>query len=131
MSKIIVAGTRTFTKYNTLEKVLDYCIKEHETVNPQDTIHEIVSGHARGVDKLGEEYARVRKYGIKIFHADWNTYQKAAGPIRNAKMAEYGDILVAFWDMRSKGTLNMIQQMNNLDKPVLMYNFVTDTLNRL
>lgn len=131
MSKIIVAGTRTFVKYNTLEKVLDYCIKEHQTVNPQDTIHEIVSGHARGVDQLGEEYALVRKYGLKIFHADWNAHQKAAGHIRNTKMAIYGDILIAFWDMRSKGTQDMIQQMYNLEKPVLMYNFVTDTLNRL
>lgn len=45
---------------------------------------------------------------------------KAAGPIRNAQMAKYASegakgILVAFWDGKSKGTKNMIQEARNKD----------------
>jgi len=67
-----------------------------------------VSGTARGADQLGERYAKERGYFIQRFPADWNAYGKAAGYIRNRKMAEYADALIAFWDGKSRGTLNMI-----------------------
>ena len=42
---------------------------------------------------------------------DWDKYGKSAGYIRNTEMAEAGDILVAFWDGKSKGTEHMINIM--------------------
>lgn len=59
-----------------------------------------------------------------IFWADWKTYDRAAGPIRNKEMAEFGDFLLAFWDGKSTGTKNMIDNMKKLGKPykVIMIN---------
>lgn len=53
---------------------------------------------------------------MKVFPADWNKYGKKAGPIRNKKMANYAEALLAIWDGKSCGTKNMIQQAkeNNL-----------------
>lgn len=52
----------------------------------------------------------------KIFEANWKEFGKAAGPIRNEQMAKYGTHLLAFWDLKSKGTKNMIlnSKQNNL-----------------
>lgn len=34
------------------------------------------------------------------------------------QMAEYADAAIVFWDGKSRGTQNMIQQMRELGKPV-------------
>ena len=109
--KIIIAGSRSITDFNTIEKpLIEYC-KVH-------SVTEIVSGGARGVDSLGEQFAI--KYNIKIkqFLADWNKHGKSAGYIRNEKMGNYADTLIAFWDGQSKGTKHMINYMKNLNKNV-------------
>ena len=74
------------------------------------TTHQIiiVSGTARGADSLGEKYAQEHSYTIEQYPADWNTHGKAAGPIRNAQMANSADALIAFWDGKSHGTQSMI-----------------------
>ena len=55
-----------------------------------------------------------------MFNADWNKHGRAAGPMRNKQMADYADVLIAVWDGQSKGTKNMIDQMNKLNKPVFI-----------
>jgi len=99
--KVIIAGSRDFDDYSLLR---DYC----DHILSQKGATEVVSGTARGADQLGERYAKERGYFIQRFPADWNAYGKAAGYIRNRKMAEYADALIAFWDGKSRGTLNMI-----------------------
>lgn len=68
----------------------------------------IVCGMARGADTLGEQYGKQRGYRINYFPADWETFGKSAGYIRNQEMAENADALVAFWDGKSRGTASMI-----------------------
>ena len=36
-------------------------------------------------------------------------YKRAAGPVRNLKMADYADAPIAFRDGKSKGAKNMIE----------------------
>ena len=71
-------------------------------------ITEIVSGGAKGVDKLGEDWAEANYMSLKIFPANWYKYGKSAGYKRNEEMAEYADALIAIWDGKSKGTKHMI-----------------------
>jgi hypothetical protein len=71
-------------------------------------VSEVVSGGARGVDRLGEDWAKINKVPVTRFLADWNKYGKRAGYVRNAVMASYGTALVAVWDGCSKGTKHMI-----------------------
>lgn len=77
---------------------------------------EIVSGDARGADTLGARYGHLNGIPVIHFPAQWDTYGKAAGFIRNEEMAEYGDFLVAFWDGTSRGTAQMIQAMKRKGK---------------
>lgn len=100
--KIIIAGGRDFNNYYLLEKKLDRIIGKRSNL-------EIVSGGAKGADYWGAFWAIERTLPVTEFKANWDKYGKSAGPIRNKKMAEYADALIAFWDGKSKGTENMIK----------------------
>ncbi len=103
--KIIVAGSRSFTDYSFLSTHLDHLFRYCKTSV------EIVSGNARGADRLGERYAMEHGLFIHPFPADWRpngVYDKSAGYKRNKKMAQFADALVAFWDSQSRGTRDMI-----------------------
>lgn len=108
--RIIVAGSRTCNDYNLISNVLSryvrYCTENG--INP-----EFVSGGCRGVDTLAERFCKLHGYPIKVFNADWATYGKRAGYLRNKQMAEYaaetGGSLIAFWDGKSRGIKMMIE----------------------
>lgn len=112
--KTIIAGSRDFNDYRLLLKQVDY-YRLHK-----NDITEVVSGCAKGADELGERYANENGIPIKAFPADWNQYKKSAGPIRNREMAQYAEVLIAVWDGKSRGTKNMIDEMNKLKKPVFI-----------
>jgi hypothetical protein len=67
----------------------------------------IIHGAARGADALADETSSF--FGIKAipFPADWVTYPKSAGPIRNRQMLKEGKphLVVAF--PGGKGTADM------------------------
>lgn len=81
----------------------------------------VVSGSARGVDRWAEEAAA--EYGLEtwIFPADWKTYGRRAGPLRNAKIVAESDRVVAFWDGRSRGTLNTILTARDRGMPIEIF----------
>ncbi len=114
--KIIVAGSRTFSNYKLLHEKLDSILK-----NLEDPI--IVSGHALGADRLGEDYAAWNWLVCKLFHPDWDKFGKSAGPRRNEEMAEYADGLIAFWDGKSAGTGHMIETAKKAGLKVRVINF--------
>lgn len=99
--KLIIAGGRDFSDYELLTR-------EVETVIVGEPHVEIVSGGAKGADRLGEFFAIDHNLPIKRFPADWDRYGKAAGFKRNAEMADYADHCICFWDGKSKGTSHMI-----------------------
>lgn len=128
--RIIIAGTRTFENYTLLsEEINNYVdtLFEVKAID-QDTQITIISGGARGADRLGERYAKEKGYNLKIFPVDWNTYGKSAGYRRNAEMDKFAaedknGVLFAFWDTESKGTKNMIDvaKRYNLDVMEIRY----------
>jgi len=110
--KVIIAGSRTCSDHESII----VSIKEADI-----DITEVVCGEASGADKLGKEWAEKNSIPVKSFPADWNKYGKSAGPIRNKEMAKYADSLIAIWDGSSRGTKNMINEMNKLNKFVFVY----------
>lgn len=110
MLKVIIAGSRDFNDYQLLKQNLDKIFQRYAA----DQI-EIVSGGARGADRLGERYAKERGMTLKVIPADWNEHGKSAGFKRNAEMATYATHCVAFWDGRSPGTKHMIDLAREYD----------------
>jgi hypothetical protein len=97
--RVIIAGSRSVTSYAVVEAAI---------ARSGFTISEVVSGTARGVDRLGELWAARNGVPVKKFPADWDTYGKRAGYLRNKEMAEYAEALVAIHDGESRGTQHMI-----------------------
>lgn len=98
--KVIIAGCRDCWAW---DKLLD-AIEE-----AQFDIKTVLCGGASGVDRMGEHFATEMNIPVQYWLADWHTNGKAAGPIRNRKMAENADALIALWDGKSPGTKNMIE----------------------
>ena len=99
--RVVVAGSRDFKDYDRLAAELDKFLKGKKNVT-------IVSGTARGADRMGEQYAAEHGYKIDQFPAEWGKYHQGAGPIRNLQMVKTADAVVAFWDNESSGTKNII-----------------------
>ena len=85
----------------------------------------LIEGEAMGADIIsrvvvaleiadGQEYSSDPRWvGIEDYPADWDTYNRAAGPIRNKQMLDSGvDYVVGFHDdiVNSKGTKDMLKQ---------------------
>lgn len=110
--KVVIAGSRNINSYEQVLLAIN---------NSGFHITEVVSGRARGVDSLGEHYAKEHSLTCSYFAADWNTHGKRAGPIRNAEMARYADAAVIVWDGQSTGSANMIENMKRLKKPYYVW----------
>ncbi len=119
--KLIVAGGRNFCTPDhraLLEKVM----WEVEQELSQFEVS-LVSGMARGADRLAWEFAKAHGITCHEFPADWEKYGKAAGFRRNQEMADFSDGLVAFWDGQSRGTKHMIETMKAQGKFVYIVGY--------
>lgn len=110
--KTIIAGSRNLD----MRGVLSILFRDFDRWE----ITEVVSGHSGNVDLAGEEWAQKNGLPVKLFPANWNL-GRSAGPARNRQMAAYADSLFAIWDGKSRGTKNMIENMDRLCKPVFVY----------
>lgn len=117
--RVIIAGGREFQDYELVKDRVGYYIQNEL----QSDSVVIVSGHASGADTLGERYAHEHGLKCELYPADWKSYGKAAGPIRNGQMADAAQALIAFWDGESRGTKNMIEtaKANGLKVIVVRY----------
>lgn len=117
MSAFIVCGSRRITDYNLVALAIDDAITSfgvHPTL--------IIEGGQRlyndndwpigGVDYLAQLWAVRHKVPFHTEFADWARYRKQAGPIRNRRMAELGQYVVAIPDAESVGTWDMVRAAN-------------------
>lgn len=112
--KIIIAGSRTIINMNLLIKAIKLSSFEITSTD------EIVSGGARGVDTLGEKYAKQHNIKLTIFKPNWDKYGIKGGVIRNTQMSRYADCAIVV-HCGSKGSIDMINKMKKLNKPVFEY----------
>lgn len=111
-NRIGVIGSRNFRDFDLLCDVLS-------GYDPKV----IVSGGAQGADKLAEEWARKNNIDTLIFKPDWEKFGRSAGFVRNKDIVENSDILIAFWDGKSKGTANSIDLAKKMGKIVRVVRF--------
>jgi len=105
--KVIIAGSRKCDIY--AELLIAIRVSNFE-------ITEVVSGCAIGVDNLGMHWAVTHNIPIARFPVtdmDWQIHGKGAGMIRNQKMTDYADALIAVWDGKSSGTRDMIHRASH------------------
>lgn len=116
--KLIIAGSRGFNDYRFARECFIGFIEKHGV--PET----IVSGGARGADRIGEVLAKDFGISLRKMNAEWKIYGPRAGYLRNVEMAKNADALLAFWDGHSRGTNHMISAAvgRNLLTEIIMYN---------
>ena len=92
--RIAVVGSRGWTDEQAIKRYIDSL--------PTGSV--IISGGASGVDSMAEKHARARGLEVVVFEADWSKGNDA-GAKRNAVIVANSDVVVAFWDGKSKGTM--------------------------
>jgi hypothetical protein len=107
--KVAVIGSRGFNNYELVKETLS-----------KINITLIVSGGAKGADTLGEQYAKDNGIETKIFLPDWEKHGKAAGMLRNTDIINESEVVIAFWDGSSKGTLDSINKAKKLNKKLII-----------
>jgi hypothetical protein len=110
--KIAVIGSRGFTDQELLFKTLDKL--------PGKEV--IVSGGAKGADKLAEVYAKERGIETEIYLPEYDRYGRGAPLKRNLKIVDAADLVVAFWDGKSRGTKFGIDYAGKQKKKVIIVN---------
>lgn len=108
----IIAGSRNLTDQKLVYEFIQECIDK--SLHP---ITEVVSGGARGVDWLGEKWAKEHNVQLTVMKPEWDALGKRAGMVRNGDMARYvirraaetGQhcCLILIWDGESKGSYGM------------------------
>lgn len=114
--RVIVCGSRTWTNAELIKEVLSE-LPSRFNVLPSDIV--ILYGAAKGADTLAAQEADWLHFDLWKFPANWETEGKLAGYKRNDRMlAEHPDLVIAFWDGRSRGTNHMILISKKAGVPV-------------
>ena len=87
---------------------------------PENTT-EIVSGGAKGVDTSAREYALAHEIKLTEFLPEYTKYGRSAPLKQNITIIEYSDIVLAFWDGKSRGTKFVIDNCRKLGVEVRVY----------
>lgn len=106
--KIAIVGSRNLMLTN-LEQYL-----------PED-VTEIVSGGAQGIDTCAREYARNNGMILTEFFPNYNKHGRRAPLVRNDLIIEYADVVIAFWDGKSRGTKYVIENCKKKNKRITVY----------
>jgi predicted Rossmann-fold nucleotide-binding protein len=128
--RLVIAGSRSIEDYEIVKKAIEKGIKELK-ISVSDIV-QVVSGNAKGVDRLGEKWAHENKIPVVLFIPEWDNidragakvatnnwgkkYDKMAGFHRNFQMADHATHLIAV-NEGTNGTDNMVENMQDLEKP--------------
>lgn len=106
--KLAIIGSRTITS-------LDIASYIPEWYGSPDVI---ITGGAKGVDTIAEDFARSHGLGLLVFKPDYKAHLRGAPIRRNELIAKECDALLAFWDGKSRGTRYTIEYAMRLGKRV-------------
>ena len=106
--RVGVIGSRGLT-VNNLEKYL-----------PME-VTAIVSGGARGIDSCAAKWAQENNIELIEFLPEYNRFGRSAPLRRNITIIDNSDIVLAFWDLKSRGTAFVIKKCAQKGVPVRIY----------
>jgi predicted Rossmann fold nucleotide-binding protein DprA/Smf involved in DNA uptake len=113
--RVAVVGSRKFSNWEQLNRTLNELMVEDD---------EIVSGGAIGADSMAQRWAKENGFLIHIYYPNWERNGKGAGFIRNRKIAENSDIVLAFYAkdaFQAGGTLNTANYARQFGKDLREY----------
>ena len=89
--KLLIIGSRSITDFDLSGFI------------PEGADH-IISGGAKGIDAIAEEYADRQGLEKTIIYPKYELFGRAAPLKRNEEMVDMCDMVLAIWDGKSRGT---------------------------
>jgi hypothetical protein len=87
----------------------------------------VITGGARGVDQWADSEARRLRWPRRVIEADWQTYGKRAGIMRNCAMLDQRPrAVLAFQWHNSRGTAHTIREANR--RGIICHRFTEESL---
>lgn len=86
-----------------------------------DSVTEIISGGAIGVDSCAREYAQINRIKLTELYPEYSKYGRAAPIKRNIEIIEKSDIVIALWDGQSRGTKFVIDTCRKMGVEVRVF----------
>jgi basic membrane lipoprotein Med (substrate-binding protein (PBP1-ABC) superfamily) len=113
---VLVCGSRGFDIDGDARRIVWNRLDAIKTA-PRDL--RIIVGGANGPDEFARKWAVETEINHTVIYAQWEDHGKRAGIIRNLAMLDEGpDLVLAFWDGTSKGTLHTITEAERRGIPV-------------
>ncbi len=106
--RVAIVGSRNL-KVDKLDRYL-----------PNETT-EIVSGGARGIDTCARQWANSHSIKLTEFLPEYEKYGRSAPLRRNITIIQNADLVLAFWDQKSRGTKFVIDKCKELGVPVKIF----------
>src|SRR5688572_4984394 len=114
--RVLICGSRTFEFYEIIDKMI-----ELDLAWDMDSV--VIEGEAEGADRLARISAEGHGVKVEKYPADWKTWGRGAGPIRNQQMLDEGrpeQVWAFFTDLKtSRGTRDMVRRALNENVPVV------------
>ena len=112
--RILVTGSRHHSDYSLIKSALQAAADGEE--------HTLVNGGASGADSLARRAAEELGWTVETYPADWETYGKRAGYLRNKQMVDsQPDLCLAFPLGVSRGTWMTVKLCGKANIPVKVY----------
>ncbi|MCL2069023.1 MAG: DUF2493 domain-containing protein [Oscillospiraceae bacterium] len=106
--KVAVIGSRNAENFD-MNRIGEYL--------PEDCTL-IISGGAPGVDTAAERYAHEHGIAFHKILPDYDSHGRRAPIVRDTQIVRESQLVLAFWDFRSRGTSFTISECIRLGVPV-------------
>ncbi len=98
----MITGSREFENKDEIQSDV---YRELDELHKTESDMTLLSGGARGVDRIVEQWARERGVKLTVYKPDYKRYRRGAPFVRNKEMIEACDGVMAFWNRRGLGML--------------------------
>ena len=103
--KLLIAGSRSITSFDLAPHV-------------PEGVELVITGGAKGVDTLAEEFARERGIPAVTVKPCYERYGRAAPILRDEEMVDMADAVLVIWDGVSRGSRHTAEYAKRKGKPV-------------
>jgi predicted Rossmann fold nucleotide-binding protein DprA/Smf involved in DNA uptake len=118
--RLAIVGSRTITDKGAIVMGVSQAMAKAMELGLDPQITEIVSGGAKGVDAMAEDYAKAHGFPTRIFRADWDRHGRRAGFLRNRDIVANCDMVLAIHDGESRGTQMTIDIAKRQERPTVV-----------